>query len=451
MMPAQPRLLLVLSMLLLLLGEPCGARQAKTTTLQQLPPAARNLIAVKVTGTKRFTEAEVVASSGLHLGSAVTEDDFKKAARRLGDTGAFTDIGFTFSFSSAGTKLQLNLTDAPKFVPAHFEDFVWFSDEELQRQIKERVPLFNGELPVTGHMSDEVSDVLQAMLVLKGIPGHVSYLRYTRGEGPVESINYNAANVSILVRNIEFTGAAPGELTLLEAAGKRLTERGYSGARLATFVERQLLPIYRARGYLKASFGPSQPKVIKLPTASSDDESRNLTLVDVTLAVSPGQQYKLSRVEWSGNREFSTDQLQSMIRVQTGRLANTVQLSDHLAEIRTLYGSRGYISTSIKVEAEFDEATGTVVLHLDVKEGAVYHMGELELRGLDNSLTAKLRAAWKLRAGEVYDATYLEQFFAAANKLLPANFDWEVTPHVTGNIRDKSVDVDLQYSVKAPR
>jgi len=173
--------------------------------------------------------------------------------------------------------------------------------------------------------------------------------------------------------------------------------------------------------------------------------------VDVTLAVSPGQQYKLSRVEWSGNREFSTDQLQSMIRVQTGRLANTVQLSDHLAEIRTLYGSRGYISTSIKVEAEFDEAAGTVVLHLDVKEGAVYHMGELELRGLDNSLTAKLRAAWKLRAGEVYDVTYLEQFLAAANKLLPANFDWEVTPHVTGNIRDKSVDVDLQYSVKAPR
>jgi hypothetical protein len=38
-----------------------------------------------------------------------------------------------------------------------------------------------------------------------------------------------------------------------------------------------------------------------------------------------------------------------------------------------------------------------------------------------------------------------------ANKLLPTSLDWEVVPHVTPNIRDKTVDVDLQYSVKAPK
>jgi len=38
-----------------------------------------------------------------------------------------------------------------------------------------------------------------------------------------------------------------------------------------------------------------------------------------------------------------------------------------------------------------------------------------------------------------------------AHKLLAANLDWEVTPHVTANIREKSVDVDLIYSVKAPK
>ena len=78
-------------------------------------------------------------------------------------------------------------------------------------------------------------------------------------------------------------------------------------------------------------------------------------------------------------------------------------------------------------------------------------MGELEFRGLDNSLMAKLRAAWKLRAGEVYDATYLNEYLPAAQKLLPANLDWEVSPHVTANIRDKTVDVDLIYAVKAPK
>ena len=78
-------------------------------------------------------------------------------------------------------------------------------------------------------------------------------------------------------------------------------------------------------------------------------------------------------------------------------------------------------------------------------------MGELEFRGIDNNLTARLRAAWKLRPGDVYDASYLKQFLPQARKLLPANLDWEVTPHVTALVRDKTVDVDLQYTAKAPR
>lgn len=78
-------------------------------------------------------------------------------------------------------------------------------------------------------------------------------------------------------------------------------------------------------------------------------------------------------------------------------------------------------------------------------------MGELEFRGLDNSLTAKLRNAWKIRPGDVYDSTYLSEYLPAAQKLLPPAFDWEVSSHVTANQRDKTVDVDLIYSVKAAK
>jgi hypothetical protein len=78
-------------------------------------------------------------------------------------------------------------------------------------------------------------------------------------------------------------------------------------------------------------------------------------------------------------------------------------------------------------------------------------MGELEYRGLDNSLTAKLRSLWKIRPGEVYDATYLSEYLTEANKVLPPGLDWDVAPHVTANQREKTVDVDLFYSVKAPK
>ena len=262
----------------------------------QISNSARQLIAIKVTGSKRYPEAAIAAATGLQLGTAVDDDDFKKAARRLGDTGVFTDIGYKFSYSSAGTKLELQVTDAPKFVPARFEDFVWFSDDELLRRIKEYDPLFDGELPLSGKLPDHVSDVLQAMLVERGIAGNVEYLRFAKQDGPIEAILYKVSDVLIQVRNMEFVGAAEAEVPALKAAAKRLPDNEYSRTRLNLLVQKQLLPVYYARGFLKAAFGEPQPKVVKEPNTQTEEGPRNQTLVDVTFAVTPGLQYKVKSV-----------------------------------------------------------------------------------------------------------------------------------------------------------
>jgi outer membrane protein insertion porin family len=428
-----------------------GQGAATQKPLSQMPASVRQLIAIKVVGSKRFPETAIAAATGLQMGAAVTDDDFKKAARRLGDMGVFTEIAYTFSYSSAGTKLELQVKDADKFVPAHFEDFVWFTDAQLKQRIQQHSPLFDGELPVSGRLADDVSDVLQAMLVENSIPGHVEYQRTGKADGPVDSINYHVTDVLIQVRKIEFTGAADAEIPPLEAASEKLPDREYSRTRLNLLVQHQLLPVFYARGYLKAQFGEPQPKVIKQPGAENEEGPRNQTVVDVIFAVTPGQQYKLKGLEWSGNHEFPTDTLQKMVHAEPGQPANTIRLGDNLKDIQKLYGSHGFVTTTIKADAQFDDAASAVVIHLIVTEGAVYHMGDLEFRGLDNSLTAKLRTIWRIRPGDVYDSTYLSEYLPSAQKLLPVNLDWDVTPHVTANVREKTVDVDLIYSAKAPK
>jgi outer membrane protein assembly factor BamA len=428
-------------------------------TAQVQPPVSYKLIAVTVTGSKRFTQEEVAAASGLPLGTIAHEEDFKKAARQLGETGAFGDITYTYSYSSAGTKLVFHVTDADKFVPVRFTDFVWFTDEELLHKLHERIPLFNGELPLDGRLPDQVSDVLQAMLVENGAPGHVEYQptggkdkdkdkAKDKNEG-IESIVYNVAGVSIRIHSAQFPGSGAAELPLLQTAAEKLSDREYSRDYMANFIEHSLLPVFRARGYLKASCAAPQPKVIKLSAADSSDNKQPPTFVDVIFPVTPGLQYKLTRWDWSGNKEIPSDQLEPLLHAKAGQTANTVRLENDLRAVQTLYGSRGYILASVKVNAEFDDVAAEVVFHLAVHEDSLYHMGELEFRGIDNNLTARLRAAWKIRPGDVYDATYLKQFLPLAQKLLPPTLDWDVDPHVTAIARDKTVDVDLQYTAKA--
>ncbi|MFZ0201308.1 MAG: POTRA domain-containing protein [Candidatus Sulfotelmatobacter sp.] len=425
--------------------------QSSTGSARPIPATDSKLIEVKVTGSKRFSQADVAAASGLQFGTIVDEEAFRKAARQLGESGAFNDIAYTYSYSSAGTKLTLQVKDANKFVPAHFLDFVWFSDPELIQKIHERVPLFNGELPVSGRLPDQVSDILQALLVEGGIPGHVEYQRSPGPNGQLASFEYAVADVIIRIHRVGFTGAGASELPLLQASGEKLSGRDYYRALLTAFDEHAVLPVYRERGYLKASCAPQPPRLVKNAVPDAIDDKQAITLLDITIAITPGTQYKLAGWDWSGNTNIPTDNLQSLIHAKIGEPANTVQLAADLRAVQQLYGSRGYVTAGVKADAQFDDAAGTVVYQLVVTEGPVYHMGELEFRGIDNGLTAKLRAAWKIRPGEVYDATYLNEFLPLARKLLPATIDWEVSPHVTAMAKDKTVDVDLQYTARAPQ
>jgi outer membrane protein insertion porin family len=425
--------------------------QSPNGTARPIPAADSQLIEVKVTGSKRFTQTEVADACGLPLGTTVEEESFRKAARQLGESGAFNDIAYTFSYSSAGTKLTFQVKDADKFVPAHFLDFVWFSDQELIQKLHARVPLFNGELPISGRLPDQVSDILQALLVEGAIPGHVQYQRSPGPNGQLASFEYVVADVIIRIHQVDFTGAGASELPRLQAAAEKLSGRDYYRALLTAFDEHAVLTLYHERGYLKASCAPQQPRLFKNATPDTVDDKQAITLLDITIAVTPGAQYKVTGWNWSGNANIPTENLQSLVRAKIGEPANTVQLAADLRGVQHLYGSRGYVTAAVKADAQFDDATGAVAYELVVTEGSVYHMGELEFRGIDNGLTAKLRAAWKIRPGDVYDATYLNEFLPQARKLLPSTIDWEVSPHVTAMAKDKTVDVDLQYTAKAPQ
>lgn len=369
----------------------------------------------------------------------------------MGESGAFSNIDYHYSYLGEGTVLEFRVADADKFVPARFTDFVWYSDQQLLHTLHERIPLFDGELPTSGRLAGQVSDVLQALLVENAVPGQVEYVRNEGKNGKLESIDYNVIGVSIRIHKADFPGASAGELTALDSAGERLVGREYSRTYMSSFVEQTILPIYHERGYLKASCAPAEPKVVKPSSPGADANGQPPTYVDVTFPVTPGLQYKLSGWEWSGNSVVPASELQPLIHAKAGQIANTVQLKDDLRAIQQLYGTRGYILAAVKVDANFDDAAKTVTYHLNVDEGSQFRMGELEFRGLDNNLTARLSAAWKLRPGDVYDAAYLQQFLPLARKLLPPSLDWDVVPHVTAMGREKTVDVDLEYTAKAPR
>ena len=408
----------------------------QTRKATQMPASAYKLREVNVKGSTRYTQQEILAAAGLELGQQVSDDDFKRAAQQLGETGAFSDVAYSFQFAPDGTKLEWTLQDNGQLVPAKFDNFVWFTDDELKQRLRTRVPLFDGRLPATGGLADQISDALQAMLLERKLPGHADYMRAAVGEDAITAVVFSVSNVDIQIRKVGFTGAGPKEVPALEKAAVKIVGQAYQRSILQVESEKDLLPVYEAQGYLKATVGDAQPTVV--------EQNADTTVVDVTFPVDPGRQYTLTGVTFSGNTAFPTDRLKAFIHEKTAEPANAVALSEDVEQIRRLYRTKGYMAAEIQTVPAFDEEKSAASFDLTVHEGDVYHMGDLDVRGLDDRTASKVDYLWELRGGAVYDASYFKRFVPQLKDVIKLG-DWEIHLFESVNAKDHTVDVTLHF------
>jgi outer membrane protein assembly factor BamA len=409
---------------------------------------AYKLISLKVTGTTRYTDKEILAASGLQIGQNAADGDFKEAVRRLGDSGLFSDVVYSYSSANAGTRLDLQLadTDNSKLVFATFENFVWFSDDQLRTALQRRVPLFQQLLPIAGNLPDRVSEALQAILTEKQFPGRVDFLRNAEeSSGAQNAIVYRVEEVSIRIRSVEFPGASPEHATLLTTAARRLMGAEYGRSSLAAAAKSDLLPVYLQRGYLKAAFGPSDARVVPQPPLAEDAQGSADVQVDAIVPATPGKVYSTSSVDWKGASAITAGELAPHLHLPRGQPADAVRLLSDLENVGKLYRSRGYMTVQIKPDAQFDDDKSTVHYVLNVLEGDLYKMGELEIAGLDTQAKARMQEAWTLREGQPYNADYPKKFLDDTRQLVPRGVQWAVSIHETPDAKDKTVDVEIRF------
>ncbi len=433
---------------LLLLTVATGQKAGSNSKLSA--NSSTKLIEFKVSGTSRYNDKEILAATGLQIGRNANEADFKEGVQRLGVSGMFASAAYTYSISNTGTKLQFQLSEveANKLVPARFENFVWFSDDKLVAEVGKSVPLFKGSLPLTGDLPDRVSEALRALLSEHQLPGRVDFLHSTEANSSsLSQIVYRVEEVSIRIESVEFPGASPEHTTLLESAARKLIGEEYGRSTFEATAKFDLLPVYFQRGYLKAQFGEASARVVdssgessRRPEADSAPEVR----VAAILPVKPGDLYVSSGIEVTGNSAIKTDQILALMHMEAGQPADSVRLQRDTEQVGRLYRSRGFMTTNIKDEPQFDDAKRTVRYTIKVVEGDLYKMGELDILGLDNQTKAKMEEAWTLRQGQPYNAEYPKKFTESAQRLLPSN-EWDIKIEETPDARDKTVDVAVRF------
>lgn len=416
-----------------------------------LPPASSlgRIKEIRVTGLKRYSQAEVLPVAGLAMGQNVTEDDLKEATNVLAKTGAFSNLAYSYSTLAGTVKVTLDLQETDQLLAVHFDNFVWWTDDDLKAKLRARVPLYRDQIPVAGSLPDSVADGLQALLSERQLPGHVTYTRFGPEGHALEAFVYHVEEISARIRSIDFPGSGTAEAEALqEAARKQLLGKLYSAAQVTLLAGRDFREVYEHRGYLQVQFGApttTAPDVVKHDDADPDTaDFANIVRVDVHLPVTPGLQFKMNGVDWNGNKAEPTPELEKFVTVAPGEIADLPRLREGLEAVAKLYGSKGYLAVRQKLESHLDSAAKTASFTVQIVEGDVYHFGELTIEGVDTKTAARLRDRWSLRAGEPFDMSYEMKFMKETQTLLPQGRWSSADTHLDES--DKTVDVVLRYT-----
>ncbi|HXO88467.1 MAG TPA: hypothetical protein VN885_07430, partial [Candidatus Acidoferrales bacterium] len=194
------RLLAVLfAGLILLVPAPLRAQDDQTA-------ASSKLAAVKITGSTKYPPELVAAETGLSPASSVTKADLQNGADRLARCGLFSNVNYRFYSTDAGVVAEYEVTDAPT-LPVYFDNFPWFTDDELTAALKKAIPLFDGTAPEGGSLLHDITGALEHLLAARGVHSSVSAALFTVPIGDRKVQQFHVDNAAVNIGGIEFGDA----------------------------------------------------------------------------------------------------------------------------------------------------------------------------------------------------------------------------------------------------
>ncbi len=439
--PIRRTLLVVLALdaIALLFGTQALAAQTPAPA-----PATAKVAEVTGEGSQKMNSAQIAAASGLKPGDSVGKDELQAAANRLAQLGIFGAVSYRYETKSDGLHVHFEVKDGAT-APVSYDNFPWFTDDELTAAIRQQVPAFDGTAPTEGQLVNEMAKTLEKLLVTRGVYGSVEHSVTDSPDNSGPRLQFNVVGAPIQLAKLSFTDPAAEIMTQVATRLPDVVGQPYSRFTLALFAAEQIRPEYLKTGHLKVSFGTPQPAFAGTVPVGTQKS------VNATLPITPGSIFRWGGVTWAGNTSLSPPALNTLLRIAPNAIADGMQIQAAWIEIARAYSHIGYLDAKVDPTPNFDDAAGKVSYTVHITEGPQYKMGQLIVTGLSLEGEKRLRAAWAMQPGSVFDQTYFEDFRDKLVKPNPAIFG-NLPVHydkqgelLRRNDDAKTVDVLLDY------
>ncbi len=384
---------------------------------KKVPPKA-----IRFQGAPQYTQQELLAAAGLKPDARLNFREVKAHARQLNDTGLFEEVKFT---SNSKTVL-FTLTPSSQLFPMHLENVPLTPGKELDAKLHERFPLYRGLLPASGSMVEGICRTFEEMLVAKGVKATVK-AALTSGLGPqkLTAMNFTVVSPAVHIGRIQLAGISSAMQAKASLLASGQTGNGFDTENTAIGLQHAFEDLYQDQGYAAVQVDVAQ---IDPPIVS--DQSLD---IPYTVTIKEGAIYKLGTIDFPAGALVARADVEKILSKYPTGSGRPLDL--FLLAVRDAYHAHGYLDCAIVSHPSFNEAAHIVNYSLEIVPGSQYRLASVQFDGAPDVMAAKLKLAWKMAPGEVFDESYLSRFPALAQKKDKAMTKWMQTVITTYDVK----------------
>ena len=390
---------------------------------------------IRVEGLQRAEAGTIFASLPVRVGDTYSDDKAVASIKALFGLGLFKDVRIDVSdgvliviveerptiadIEFTGTKefdkdvlkkalLQIGLADGRPFDKALVDK----AEQELKRQYINR-SMYASEVITTVTPLDR-NRVNLSFAVQEGEPAKISDIR--------------------IVGNKAFSESTLRGLFDLDTGGwlswYTKSDR-YARAKLNADLE-SLRSYYLARGYLEFKVESTQVAI-----------SPNKQDIAITINVTEGDQFVVSKVNLVGNFLDKDEEFKSLVAIQVGQPYNADQVAVTSKAFTDYFGNFGYAFSRVEPRTVIDRATNRVEVTLQADPSRRVYVRRINVAGNDRTRDEVIRREFRQLEASWYDGERIKQ---SRNRVDRLGYFKEVTMD-TAEVPGSFDQVDLTISV----
>nr|WP_315490629.1 outer membrane protein assembly factor BamA [uncultured Rhodoferax sp.] len=390
---------------------------------------------IRVEGLQRAEAGTIFASLPVRVGDTYSDDKAVASIKALFGLGLFKDVRIDVSDGV----LIVIVEERPTIADIEFSGTKEFDKDVLKKALLQ-IGLADGR-PFDKAIVDKAEQELKRQYINRSM--YASEVITT-----VTPVDRNRVNLSFAVQEGE-----PAKINEIRIVGNKAfsesTLRGlfdldtggwlswytksdrYARAKLNADLE-SLRSYYLARGYLEFKVESTQVAI-----------SPNKQDISLTINVSEGDQFVVSKVNLVGNFLDKDAEFKSLVAIQVGQPYNADQVAVTSKAFTDYFGNFGYAFSRVEPRTVIDRATNRVEVTLQVDPSRRVYVRRINVAGNDRTRDEVIRREFRQLEASWYDGERIKQ---SRNRVDRLGYFKEVTMD-TSEVPGSFDQVDLTISV----